>query len=38
MVRLELPHVNLLTKMDLVEDKRDVEEFLIPDPILLLER
>jgi len=37
MVRLELPHVNLLTKMDLVEDKREVEEFLIPDPILLLE-
>jgi len=33
MVRLELPHVNVLTKMDLVapEDRRAVDELLIPD-------
>jgi hypothetical protein len=35
MVRLELPHINLLTKVDLVEDKRQLEDFLIPDPQLL---
>ena len=32
MVKLELPHVNLLTKMDLLEDRREVEDFLVPDP------
>ena len=32
MVKLELPHVNLLTKMDLLDDRRAVEDFLIPDP------
>lgn len=36
MVKLELPHVNILTKMDLLQDKRDVEDFLVPDPKLLL--
>mmetsp|Transcript_34223 Transcript_34223/g.61727 ORF Transcript_34223/g.61727 Transcript_34223/m.61727 type:complete len:281 (-) Transcript_34223:173-1015(-) len=36
MVRLELPHVNLLTKCDLVSDKDSLEEFLVPDPELLL--
>jgi hypothetical protein len=38
MVRLELPHVNLLTKVDLLPDRRAVEEFLVPDPGLLLAR
>ncbi|GBF90441.1 hypothetical protein Rsub_03437 [Raphidocelis subcapitata] len=38
MVKLELPHINLLTKMDLCEDRRAIEEFLIPDPALLLAR
>jgi GTPase SAR1 family protein len=28
MVQLELPHVNVLTKMDLIQDKQEVEEFL----------
>ncbi|KAG2500420.1 hypothetical protein HYH03_001989 [Edaphochlamys debaryana] len=36
MVKLELPHVNILTKVDLLEDKRHLEDFLIPDPALLL--
>eukprot|EP00879_Flechtneria_rotunda_P005279 GHRR01005565.1.p1 GENE.GHRR01005565.1~~GHRR01005565.1.p1 ORF type:complete len:273 (+),score=103.11 GHRR01005565.1:450-1268(+) len=35
MVKLELPHINLLTKMDLAEDKQMVQEFLIPDLQLL---
>lgn len=38
MVKLELPHINLLTKMDLAEDKQAVEEFLIPDKQMLLDR
>jgi hypothetical protein len=38
MVKLELPHINLLTKMDLAEDKAAVQELLIPDPQLLLDR
>jgi hypothetical protein len=38
MVKLELPHINLLTKMDLAEDKQAVEAFLIPDPHLLMDR
>ncbi|WIA34439.1 hypothetical protein OEZ86_012773 [Tetradesmus obliquus] len=37
MVKLELPHINLLTKMDLAEDKAAVQEFLIPDPQLLMD-
>ena len=28
MVQLELPHVNVLTKMDLIEDKQAIEDFL----------
>jgi putative ribosome biogenesis GTPase RsgA len=38
MVKLELPHINLLTKMDLAEDRTAVQEFLIPDPQLLMDR
>ncbi|KAI8468028.1 MAG: GPN-loop GTPase [Monoraphidium minutum] len=38
MVKLELPHINLLTKMDLCEDRKAVEEFLIPDPAILRAR
>ncbi|GAX83076.1 hypothetical protein CEUSTIGMA_g10502.t1 [Chlamydomonas eustigma] len=38
MVKLELPHINVLTKMDIYPDKRDVEEFLIPEPKHLLDR
>lgn len=37
MVKLELPHINLLTKMDLAEDKAAVEEYRIPDKQLLLD-
>lgn len=29
MVQLELPHVNILSKMDLVPNKKDVEEWVI---------
>ncbi|GLC42341.1 hypothetical protein PLESTB_000657600 [Pleodorina starrii] len=36
MVKLELPHVNVLTKIDLLEDKRHLDDFLFPDPELLL--
>ncbi|GFR41654.1 hypothetical protein Agub_g2396 [Astrephomene gubernaculifera] len=36
MVKLELPHVNILTKIDLLEDKRHLDDFLFPDPALLL--
>ncbi|KAF7845150.1 GPN-loop GTPase 3 [Senna tora] len=36
MVQLELPHVNILSKMDLVTNKKDIEEFLDPDPRFLL--
>jgi hypothetical protein len=38
MVKLELPHINLLTKMDLAEDKMVVEEYRIPDKQLLMDR
>ena len=31
MVLLEIPHVNLLTKMDLCPNKEEIERFLIPD-------
>ncbi|KAF8063789.1 gpn3 [Scenedesmus sp. PABB004] len=37
MVKLEVPHINLLTKMDLAEDRAGIEEFLIPDPQHLLD-
>ncbi|XVF81342.1 hypothetical protein PTKIN_Ptkin15bG0147900 [Pterospermum kingtungense] len=36
MVQLELPHVNILSKMDLVTNKRDVENYLDPESRLLL--
>lgn len=36
MVQLELPHVNILTKMDLVKNKKEIEKFLDPDSRLLL--
>ncbi|KAJ7519667.1 hypothetical protein O6H91_20G049700 [Diphasiastrum complanatum] len=36
MVQLELPHINVLTKMDLMPNKREVEKFLDPDARLLL--
>ncbi|KAK8565110.1 hypothetical protein V6N12_058685 [Hibiscus sabdariffa] len=36
MVQLELPHVNILSKMDLVTNKRDIENYLDPEPRLLL--
>lgn len=36
MVQLELPHVNILSKMDLVTNKKDLEEFLDPEPTFLL--
>lgn len=38
MVKLELPHVNLLTKMDLAEDKAVIDEYRIPDKQMLLDR
>lgn len=36
MIQLELPHVNVLSKMDLVQNKREIEQFLDPDVRLLL--
>jgi hypothetical protein len=27
MIQLELPHINILSKMDLVSNKKDVEEY-----------
>ncbi|KAF3678338.1 GPN-loop GTPase 3 [Capsicum annuum] len=36
MVQLELPHVNILSKMDLVTNKKEVENYLNPEPQLLL--
>ncbi|GLJ42384.1 hypothetical protein SUGI_0877860 [Cryptomeria japonica] len=36
MIQLELPHVNILTKMDLVKNKKEIEKFLDPDIRLLL--
>lgn len=35
MVLLELPHVSVLTKVDLLEDKSELDKFLFPDPRLL---
>ncbi|KAK9814787.1 hypothetical protein WJX72_011474 [[Myrmecia] bisecta] len=37
MVLLELPHVNVLTKVDLIRDKEYVNQFLMPDAKLLLD-
>ncbi|KAK9141501.1 hypothetical protein Syun_010901 [Stephania yunnanensis] len=36
MVQLELPHVNILSKMDLVKNKKDIEDYLNPDSRVLL--
>ncbi|KAH7864130.1 hypothetical protein Vadar_026107 [Vaccinium darrowii] len=36
MVQLELPHVNILSKMDLVTNKREIEDYLNPEPRVLL--
>ncbi|GAV68397.1 ATP_bind_1 domain-containing protein [Cephalotus follicularis] len=36
MVQLELPHVNILSKMDLVTNKKDIEDYLNPDSRILL--
>ncbi|KAE9463677.1 hypothetical protein C3L33_04412, partial [Rhododendron williamsianum] len=36
MVQLELPHVNILSKMDLVTNKREIEDYLNPEPRFLL--
>lgn len=38
MVKLELPHINLLTKVDLAEDKNALREFLTPDKYFLMDR
>ncbi|GLJ19385.1 hypothetical protein SUGI_0349240 [Cryptomeria japonica] len=35
-IQLELPHVNILMKMDLVENEKEIENFLDPDTRLLL--
>ncbi|KAL6775988.1 hypothetical protein ACKKBG_A19345 [Auxenochlorella protothecoides x Auxenochlorella symbiontica] len=35
MVQLELPHVNMLTKVDLVQDKDSLESYLFPDALEL---
>ncbi|PWZ23691.1 GPN-loop GTPase 3 [Zea mays] len=36
MIQLELPHINILSKMDLVSNKKDVEEYLDPNAHVLL--
>lgn len=36
MIQLELPHVNVLSKMDLLQDKSDIDLFLDPDVRMLL--
>ncbi|KAL9261242.1 GPN-loop GTPase 3-like protein [Drosera capensis] len=36
MVQLEVPFVNILSKMDLVENKKDLENYLNPEPLFLL--
>lgn len=37
MLQLEVPHINILTKMDLCEDTTRIERFLSSDSSLLLE-
>ena len=32
MVQLELPHINILSKMDLVTNKKDIEEYVSSSP------
>lgn len=36
MIQLELPHVNILSKMDLVRNKKDIEDYLNPEAHILL--
>ncbi|KAK6923299.1 GPN-loop GTPase [Dillenia turbinata] len=36
MVQLELPHINILSKMDLVTNKKKLEDYLNPEPQVLL--
>ncbi|PON63657.1 GPN-loop GTPase [Parasponia andersonii] len=36
MIQIEIPHVNILSKMDLVSNRKDVEDFLNPEPRGLL--
>ncbi|XP_021733884.1 GPN-loop GTPase 3-like [Chenopodium quinoa] len=36
MIQLELPHVNIMSKMDLVKNKKDLDDFLSPEPQMLL--
>ncbi|ESQ56453.1 hypothetical protein EUTSA_v10025507mg [Eutrema salsugineum] len=36
MVQLELPHVNILSKMDLLQDKSNIDNYLDPEPRTLL--
>lgn len=36
MVQLELPHVNILSKMDLVTNKKDLDDYLNPEARVLL--
>ncbi|CAN6478218.1 unnamed protein product [Victoria cruziana] len=36
MIQLEIPHVNILSKMDLVKNKKGLEDYLNPDPKILL--
>ncbi len=38
MVKLELPHINVLTKVDLAPDRAALDQFLVPDPDLLQAR
>ncbi|GAB4844307.1 hypothetical protein Ancab_037670 [Ancistrocladus abbreviatus] len=36
MVQLEVPYIGILSKMDLVKNKKDVEDYLNPEPQMLL--
>ncbi|KAK4768503.1 hypothetical protein SAY87_003644 [Trapa incisa] len=36
MIKLELPHVNILSKMDLVKNRRDIEDYLNPEHRIIL--
>eukprot|EP00823_Brevimastigomonas_motovehiculus_P009276 TRINITY_DN8945_c0_g1_i1.p1 TRINITY_DN8945_c0_g1~~TRINITY_DN8945_c0_g1_i1.p1 ORF type:complete len:291 (-),score=45.23 TRINITY_DN8945_c0_g1_i1:152-1024(-) len=38
MVRLELPHINVLSKCDLLEDKKQISDFLDPDIDTLVQK
>lgn len=37
MIQLELPHVNVLTKCDLIDDEKTIHEMLESDPVQLIE-